>query len=374
MPIPSPHGRYCSAISMSNSQPEATDFVKNDDVSKGPPILFIHYGPANYLRWTLAVARRFNPDKQIVLLGEVSNSRSARGVAEFVDFESLSGTEKEQEFQLVFQVIQGERHRFNKTNGVEFWLKFVFRRWFLIEAFLKREGLDSFWTFDSDTLVLADLSAREERFSKVQATAQCKNQCLNGWIGSRELVSRYTQSILDQFSDEAFLEAQMERLKIHAGLSFNEMDAFAEFRSRQSVKTWHGEKPIDGKIFDDALAFSEGFEVAPENVLGKTAIKRLWSDGQNIYARHLESGEFVRLLTCNMSWMPDYMWRRIVALATSCSNGLRVAGCGLRMAKLVEISTREPLIDRFFRKTKLLAWNLRQKYQNHCGHNKSLFQ
>lgn len=333
----------------------------------GPPILFIHYGPAHYLWWTLAVARRSNPGKRIVLLGDATNKLRAHGIAEFVDFESLSGTEKEQEFQRVFQVIQGERHRFNKANGVEFWLKFVFQRWFLIEAYLDREGLDSFWTFDSDTLVLADLSPREERFSSVAATAQCKNQCLNGWIGSRELVSRYTQSILDQFSDEAFLEAQMERLKIHAGLSFNEMDAFAEFRSRQSVKTWHGEKPIDGKIFDDALAFTEGFEVAPENVLGKTAIKRLWSDGQNIYARHLESGEFVRLLTCNMSWMPDYMWRRIVALATSCSNGLR-------MAKLVEISTREPLIDRFFRKTKLLAWNLRQKYQNHCGHNKSLFQ
>jgi hypothetical protein len=86
---------------------------------------------------------------------------------------------------------------------------------------------------------------------------------LNGWIGSRELVSRYTQAILDQFTDKAFLEAQRERLKLHAGLSFNEMDAFAEFRRRESVKTRHGEKPIDGEIFDDALAFSEGFEVAP---------------------------------------------------------------------------------------------------------------
>lgn len=153
----------------------------------------------------------------------------------------------------------------------------------------------------------ADLSAREERFSNVAATAQCKNQCLNGWIGSRELVSRYARSILDQFSEKAFLEAQRERLKVHAGLSFNEMDFFAEFRSRESVKTWHGEKPIDSEIFDDALAFTEGFEVSPENVLGKTAIKRLCSNGQSIYARHLESGEFVRLLTCNMSWMPDYI-------------------------------------------------------------------
>lgn len=328
----------------------------------GPPILFIHYGPAHYLWWTLAVARRSNPNKRIVLLGDATNQRSVRGVAEFVDFESLSGTEKEQEFQRVFQVIQGERHRFNKANGVEFWLKFVFRRWFLIEAFLEREGLDSFWTFDSDTLVLADLSAREERFSSVAATAQCKNQCLNGWIGSRELVSRYTRSILDQFSDKAFLEAQRERLKVHAGLSFNEMDAFAEFRRRESVKTWHGEKPIDGEIFDDALAFSEGFEVAPEKVLGKTAIKRLWSDGRDIYARHLESGKFVRLMTCNMSWMPDYMWRRV--MDASKGGGLerpesRVES-GPDWARIRAISTDEPVMASLVRKAKLLAWKLRQ--------------
>lgn len=310
----------------------------------GPPILFIHYGRAHYLRWTLAVARRSNPSKRIVLLGDATNKRSVRGVAEFVDFESLSGTEKEQEFQRVFQVIQGERHRFNKANGVEFWLKFVFRRWFLIEAFLEKEGLDSFWTFDSDTLVLADLSAREERFSSVAATAQCKNQCLNGWIGSRELVSRYTQAILDQFTDKAFLEAQRERLKVHAGLSFNEMDAFAEFRRRESVKTWHGEKPIDGEIFDDALAFSAGFEVGPEKVLGKTAIKRLWSDCRDIYAKHLESGEFVRLLTCNMSWMPDYMWRRVMAAAGRSVFQSRETSVEskLNLFKLKEILTEEP--------------------------------
>lgn len=327
----------------------------------GPPILFIHYGPAHYLRWTLGLARCSNPGKRIVLLGDATNKRSVRGVAEFVDFEFLSGTEKEQEFQWVFQVIQGERHRFNKANGVEFWLKFVFRRWFLIEAFLEREGLDSFWTFDSDTLVLADLSAREERFSSVAATAQCKNQCLNGWIGSRELVTRYTRSILDQFSDKEFLESQRGRLKVHAGLSFNEMDAFAEFRRRESVKAWHGEKPIAGEIFDDALAFTEGFEVAPKKVLAKTAIKRLWSDGQNIYARHLESGEFVRLLTCNMSWMPDYMWRKVIG-----ANGVRVKSRGSRvegrpdLSPLRVISTDEPVMDRLIRKAKLLAWKLRR--------------
>jgi len=193
----------------------------------------------------------------------------------------------------------------------------------------------------------------------LQRPRNVKNKCLNGWIGSRELVSRYTQAILDQFTDKAFLEAQRERLKLHAGLSFNEMDAFAEFRRRESVKTWHAEKPIGGEIFDDALAFTESFEMAPEKVLCKTAVKRLWSDGGSIFAKCKANRDFVRLLTCNMSWMPDYMWRRIMVAAMDCGNGLQVAGRGSRIPNLVEISTKEPLIDRFFRKTKMLIWKVR---------------
>ena len=299
----------------------------------GAPILFIHYGPAYYLRWTFERARISNPEKRIVLLGDATNKQFARGVAEFIDFESLAGTQKELEFQRVFQVIQGSRHRFNK----------------------EREGLDAFWTFDSDTLVLANLCEREGHFSDFEATTQCNDQCLNGWVGSRSLVSRYTQSILDQFSDEAYLHAQRERLRANAGLSFNEMDAFAEFRRRESVKTWHGEKPIGGEIFDDALAFTEGFELAPEKVLGKTATKRLWTNGKSIFVRRAASQEFVRLLTCNMSWIPDYMWRRIMAVAKG-------GGKGLRMSNLIEFSTAEPVIDRLFRKTKMLIWKLRRKF------------
>ena len=41
-------------------------------------------------------------------------------------------------FHRVLQIIQGECHRLNKANRVEFFLKFVFRRWFRIKGFLER--------------------------------------------------------------------------------------------------------------------------------------------------------------------------------------------------------------------------------------------
>ncbi|TSA31390.1 MAG: hypothetical protein D4R65_11205 [Verrucomicrobiaceae bacterium] len=326
------------------------------------PIIFIHYGPAHYLKWTLKAARRTNPDKRIVLLGDPSNRRFVGGGVQFVDFETLAGGEKEGEFQKVFQVIQGERHRFNKHGGIEAWLKFVFRRWFLIEEFLLREKIDSFWTFDSDTLLLAPLGPREARFSDVEATTQCRDECLNGWIGSRNLVDRYTRCMIELFRDPVYLEAQRERLRTHAGLAFNEMDAFGEFRQRESIKTWHGEMPNDGEMFDDALAFGDGFESSPEKVLGKTAIKRLWTDGNSIFAKKKESGQFVRMLTCNMSWMPDYVWRRVIAATRSGGDESRGTGAEERVIEenLREISVREPAADCILRQAKVAIFKMQR--------------
>ncbi len=332
----------------------------------GVPIIFIHYGPAFYLRRTLNCTGRTNPDKRIILLGDPSNREHVCNGVEFVDFKTLTGGVKDRAFQDVFQIIQGRRHRFNKHGGGETWLTFVFRRWILIEEFLQREGIDSFWTFDSDTLVLAPLDPRESRFRDVDSTTQCRGECLNGWIGSRNLVDRYTRCIIGLFKDPAYLDAQRERLTTHAGLAFNEMDAFAEFRRRESLRTWPGETPINGEIFDDALAFVEDFEIAPEKVLGKTVIKRLWTDGKSIFARRSASGQFVRLLTCNMSWMPDYMWRRIIAATRGGEvarsrvedRESRAAG-GLREDSLREISVKEPVVDRIIRHSKMAVFKMR---------------
>ena len=322
----------------------------------GPPIIFIHYGASTYLRRSLRCARLTNPDKRIYLLGDNSNRHLARGVSIFEDFEDFAGGRKERDFQAVFQVIQGERHRFNKSKGVEYWLKFVFRRWFLIENFLSREGIDAFWTFDSDTMILAPLGPREERFSQTAATTQCRGRCLNGWVGSAGLVSRYTDCILSLFHDETFLESQRELLKTHAGLAFNEMDAFCEFQKRENPTVLHAAEVIQGETFDDALAFVDDYEQAPDPILGRTRVKRLWTGPRGgIWAR--KSGCFVRLLTCNMSWMPDYLWETIARSAR--------VGCPQNQLEntpvdhLRPINLKEPVGSRLQRLLATTLWRIR---------------
>ncbi|MCX6970117.1 MAG: hypothetical protein NTV93_08185 [Verrucomicrobia bacterium] len=322
------------------------------------PILFIHYGPASYLQSTLRCARTTNPEKRIILLGDKANRRSADGVAEFFPFENFSSGEKSARFQQVFQVIQGERHRFSKHGGVEAWLKFVFRRWFLIEEFLKREKINSFWTFDSDTIVMAPLAPRESRFQDVEATTQCRGECLNGWVGSLLLVERYTACMLDLFSDPLFLDAQRERLRANAGLAFNEMDAFSEFCRRENVVTRRASEVLDGEAFDDALAFAEDYERAPDPVLGRIPVKRIWTTPSGgIWAK--SGGIPVRLLTCNMSWMPDYLWKKLEACAEKI--GKRPILTTGSKGDLREIDLREPLLQQIRRRAAEVVWRFKRR-------------
>jgi len=276
------------------------------------PLIFVHYGPSSYLRHALRSACRSNPKKTVFLLGDESNRRYVPRGASYVPLSALYDSPLRREFASVFRVIQGKRHRFTKTGGVEKWLTFVFERWFLVAEFARRRQIDSFWIFDSDTLVLAPLAGREQRFSGFEATTQCGDCCLNGFIASRALVDRYLACMTALFREPDFLAAQRARLEKHAGLAFNEMDAFCEFRKRQEVATTHAAVPRDGEFFDDALAYDPKFEESPRKVAGHIRVKRIWrSPDGALYARHLQSGKLVRMVTCNLSWLPDYVWRRL---------------------------------------------------------------
>lgn len=282
------------------------------------PLLFIHYGAPSWLRLVLETAVRTNPDKRIFLLGDDSNRHLCPSGATHVLFEKLADRPSVREFDRVFQPIQGRKHRYTKLGGTDFWLRFVFRRWFLMRELLAEQDIDSFWTFDSDTLILAPLAPREARYAPYECTQQCYGACLNGYVGSRDLVLRYTDAMIAQFQDETFLDSQRQRVEREDGLSFNEMDAFSYFRDQVSLHARHAALPLEGEAFDDALAFHSGYEPAPRRVLDRTTVKRLWTGpSKGLFARREDEALPHRLITANMSWMPDFLYHRIASLAVA---------------------------------------------------------
>lgn len=309
-----------------------------------PPLVFIHYGKSHYLRQTLRSAASSNPDKRIFFLGDNSNRTIAKNFADLTEFKYLENV-KTVEFDRVFQSIQGSDHKFNKLGGTQRWLNFVFKRWFYIAELLRRKNVRSFWTFDSDTLVLAPLGLREERFRGYESTTQCRDCCLNGFIGSLDLVDRYTTCIINLFKDERFLAGQRERLTSQSGLAFNEMDAFCEFRRREEVKTFHAAQPHCGEFFDDALAYDRAFEESSYKIRGCIPVKRLWSDRHGaVYARHLESSRFVRMVTANLSWLPDYVGRKLARFCLTPDQDAKILPPAV--IDLQEIDLSQPLTDK----------------------------
>jgi len=278
-----------------------------------PPLIFVHYGPSAYLRHTLSAARQSNPAKKIYFLGDEDNRRFCPQGVDFVHLREFSLGAKLRDFRAVFRPIQGAKHRFNKHGGVERWLGFVFERWFIVEDFVQSAGIARFWTFDSDTMVTGELSRREPRLAPYAATQQCRGCCLNGLINSVSLLGNYTAWMISLFRDSKFLEMQQSRLQQHEGLAFNEMDAWQHYRDGNNIATCSLGEERNGEVFDDALAIIDGYEVSGEKVLGRTPVKKLMLDARGaVFALRAADRAPVRMVTLNLSWLPDFLYRRLL--------------------------------------------------------------
>lgn len=280
-------------------------------VADKAPIVFVHYGPSAYLRHTLSAARRSNPGKKIIFLGDETNRRFCPRNVEFLPWSDLAQGSKLDRFRTVFQPIEGARHKFNKQGGTKRWLAFVFERWFYIENLVAQLRVTRFWTFDSDTMVAADLTPREQRFAACQTTEQCRGNCLNGLVNDTCVVSGYTDCMLGLFENEAFIQQQRERLRTHDGLCFNEMDAWRHYRDNNRVTTTALGDVCEGEMFDDALAITKGYKVAAVKVNGRIPVKKTCIDTRGGAFAFPLGAPPARLITLNLSWLPDFIYSRI---------------------------------------------------------------
>jgi hypothetical protein len=318
------------------------------------PIVFVHYGASSFLRQTLRAARTTNPDKPVWFLGDENNQRFCPPDVHYVPIARFTDRKGPQRLREAFVPIIGTSHRFNKAGGQEAWLRFVFERWFIILEFLREYQINAFWTFDSDTLIHCDLAAREERLACYDATEQCRKCCLNGFVPNRTVVESYTNKMIHLFRSPIYLDSQRERLKAHPGLAFNEMDAWQTHRDQEGLKTVALGIPFNGEVFDDALAITSGWKVASHRVRGRIPVKEVafGSASRVPYAFVADDDCPVRLLTMNLSWLPDYLFERLSPRGA--------VPDGLPPGTLQTANLTEPLGMRTSRAIQKTIWRMRR--------------
>jgi hypothetical protein len=261
------------------------------------PILFCHYGNSDYLQYTLSSAKKFNPAKQIILIGDNENlPLSERLGITHIPFNKFENTEMITLFNSVYRHVAGPEH------GKEFWTKFVFLRWFYVWEVVKEFGFEQFWHFDSDNLIISDLIVHENKFKNYDLTEQCNGICINGFINNAQVIESYLSNIIELFKDESFLSRQIADFQLYTHYAFTEMRAYAEFKRTHSIKHVRLNTILEDSTFDDCLCESHGYLTQP--FLDKT-VKKIQIDSQGcIYGSRCDTGNSIRFNSLNMSWLP----------------------------------------------------------------------
>ena len=276
---------------------------------KNSPIIFCHFGVSNYLKITLLSARISNPKKKIYLLGDIENEYLAKeiGINHFY-FNQFDSTESVIEFNRKFQFVAGMSH------GRLEWTKFVFLRWFYVNEFVIQNNIDSFWHFDSDNLIITDLSQFELGFSYFDNTEQCGGICINGFITSNRITQQYTRHIIDLFSDSDYINEQKLKCEKNPSFAFTEMAAYNNFKKKYNLNTTRLHCLECDNTFDDCLASADDMEQSDE-VYNGYKIKSIYLGNQNqFYFKHAVSKKYIKVNSFNLSWMPYFLIFRLFAL------------------------------------------------------------
>jgi hypothetical protein len=304
------------------------------------PILFIHKGNSDYLRYTVEAARLSNPGKAIIFLGDASNAYLRDLGVRHVHFMEYNQGPEIDAFHRVYQPVKGAQH------GRDEWLKFVFQRWYHIHHFIQAERIDRFWTFDSDTIILGDLAAQEEKFKGFDCTEQCEGICMNGYIGSRRVVKGYVQKMNELFTRPEYLRKQQADFADKPGLAFTEMRAYETYKAEDHVKTFHLQNALHDETYDDCICMAHGMETYDAPLYDRLLKKMYWRADGEIFFRRRSDGKFLKVNTLNMSWVPTYLYPRILKIAARKRAAGRATGPEPTAADLNVLPIHPPLAHR----------------------------
>ncbi len=276
------------------------------------PIIFIHYGNSDYLKYTLTFAKYYNPDKEIILLGDKKNKHFEKiGIRHYM-IEDFSSSPQIKEFHRVFKVVGRDDFEMRgKDNGKSaddkgiFWLKFVFLKMFIMYNFVKQHDIQSFWTFDTDNLVVGSLQELESELSAYDNTELNEGMSMHGLISNIEVLGKYINGINELFLDESYLQTQRnELLKLPRHYSYTEMRAYVECKKRYGFKTYYLSQSNNAYVFDNKFMKSDGMQVRKYDHAVLSQIKNIFIDDEGrFFFQSSTDNHLVRVYSIDCSWL-----------------------------------------------------------------------
>lgn len=286
--------------------------IKKSKIMKNSPIIYCHYGHSKYLKYVFECAKISNPSAEIILLGDPSNKQLALdcGLTHF-SLKDFDFGEDLKTFDEVYELIVTKE--FDAFKHGEDWNKFVFRKWFIIYNFVAKQGIQRFWHFDSDNVILSDLSTLEHKYHNIDCTVQCHGQCFKGFFNNIEIINKYVKKINELFLRKDYVQHLRDDLVNHDGpFSFNEMNVYKIFAEEEKFKSiWINKVADDDSVFGEIICRSDGFKMEKLPLGEDTQIVHINPDGR-FFCIEESTGKPVLAHTLNLSWTPIYIYDAIL--------------------------------------------------------------
>lgn len=274
------------------------------------PIIFIHYSDSLYLGSCLEMAKYSNPSKQIILIGDESNKKYEKQIGiKHVMFDDYISTEDLREFDEVFQFIAGTEFE-KKTYGKK-WTIFNFKKWFVLNSFLKQNGYtNGFWTFDSDVMIVTDLEKIEKEFDNIDYTIGNSMLQFSGYCRDISFTENFKNHILGLFKNEDYVNEQKQIMKENPTWGFTMMRAFESYHHWNNSKIepiFNVSKDFVGVLFCNYLLPHED---KYEPYCNSTPeLFKLFLSNNSLFFKKGEG--FKKIGVLNTSWMNPYAIQKL---------------------------------------------------------------
>ena len=272
------------------------------------PIIFIHYNDSKYLKFSLILAKKNNPNEDVILLGDKSNEHYKNlGIKHAYFIEYFNGVNY-LNFEESFEYIVGNNFE-NVTYGKP-WTKFNFNKYFALFNYLKSEQIEKFWTFDSDVFIFSELKPFEEQFKDFNYTSWNYIHQLQGF-SDITLIEKYCRFLYDIFKNKSFINEQKEDFKKNPNYGFTLMRAFKKFKEDLNLNVIN--------IFDEAYNSYHGLfchYFVVDNFINDKYYKTI-HDSTNLLKKQLYINRFGQFFVQNVN---NRTYQPIAVLDTSWLN------------------------------------------------------
>ena len=171
-------------------------------------LIFIHRGYSDHLHYTLRQAVASNPETEVVLIGDADNAIfDMISHVDMSDFQSGAA-----EFAQVYKHMSHNNYDFELI---------CFQRWFILEEYMRKHGLDEAFTFDSDVMIYSDLReyAAMLSFAGCNGIASLPRGSLAPHViyWRLETLSRFTAFLLESYTNgnSPIMEKYERKWRIH---------------------------------------------------------------------------------------------------------------------------------------------------------------